>query len=192
MLVWLIVILVIAILIIAGVIYFLLQKSDTTSDATGNANRTANTNVAVGTNTAISGTPLTNVDTGEQVWYRNPEFGYTLRYNDPGRSLVAALTSDTAANLYSQWTLSDSTAPIITVQVFPKDKSAEVFTQRQYVKTEATVGLPQFTANQLTVEGAKRGLTFEYGNYAFVLLASSAEGTGGYTQFDTIAKTLTF
>lgn len=215
---WLIGLIILAILVVAGIIYLLLRNEDTNTNRNeaqninasqpANVNRTVNTNALVNqsanqngtidnTNTGtvnIGNTNTANLNTAitDEVTYRNPEFGYTVRYLDPEANHSTATTSNTADKLYSQWVLTEGDSTVITVQVFPKDKIAEIFTARKYAKTDAAVALTGLTSNGLTLNGIKQGLTFDYGSYTFVLLAADKQGTELYTKFETIAKTLTF
>jgi len=220
---WLIGLIVVAILVVAGIIFLLLRNDDTNKNdnkaQNGTVNRSSNVNQADNTNTVaiVNGTAIntnTPIDTNasvnantvvntntvansntanpDEVTYRNPEFGYSVKYLNPDANHSTATTSNTAQNLYSQWVLMEGDKSVITVQVFPKDKVTEIFSSRKYAKTDATVMLARITSNVLTLDGAKQGLTFDYGSYAFVLLAADKQGTELYTTFETIAKTLTF
>jgi flagellar basal body-associated protein FliL len=216
---WLIGLVIVAILVVAVIIFLLLnddsEPTNTNQSSNSAVNRSANTNAlvnqsantndsTVNTNALVNqsantndstvntNTAATNTANPDEVTYLNPEFGYSVRYADPTATHSTAVTSNTAENLYSQWVLSEGSKAVVTIQVFQKDGITDSFSARKYSKTSATVALAKLSSNVLTVDGVKRGLTFDYGIYTFVLLAADKQGTDLYAEFETIAKTLSF
>ncbi len=194
---WVVIALVVLILIVLTVV-FILWRDRLTGDENGNTNAVNQTSNTSATNTnsvtnSDSGSSNTNtVVADSEVLYANPQFGYSVRYADPDRSLITTSTSNTAEQLYSGWTLESGEGVIIAIDVFPKEGAAGVFTDRGYAVTDDTVELGNVTANILTIDGVKKGYRVEYGNYVFVLRSDAVLGDGSSADFETIAKTFLF
>jgi hypothetical protein len=193
-LVWVIGVLIALILIVGTVIFFLWRDKDAEStNTTQNANSAVNTALrnSNGNNTNASANvnaPFVDAEIG----YTNPQFGYTVRYNDPDRSRITTSVSDTAHNLYHEWTLEDGVQVVIAVDVYPNDKVTEVFSEKGYAVLDEAVELGSVAGKVLTINGARKGYRVEYGNYTFVLRTDGEPGSSVAKEFETIAKSFVF